>query len=1438
MVRDMQHLDLTKLLGGQSFTTRITLTKNGLSYKLPALLDSGANGYCFIDHSLLKSLSFFLKPSIHSLPNAIPVKGYDGTPGGTISHYTTLNLTVDKRLQSFTPFLITHLGNHGVIIGRSWMEHHQVLLDAFNRRLIWPSDYPPTASYSKPVEIRHLRQRQIHQRHQRDAERRNSKLDEFWRHHDSRLPVSGTHICPSPSFYSSSMDATPASTPKSNSVSSSKEHKDYANSPSSAVVNSLDASEAPSQKNQRTAKLGKRVHFAPADTKDQTDSPSASYICRTYAKDHAYSIRNMQTQLSLSENPAIKTPTPTPQHTQRRQTRKSPVEIFSISGAAFHLLSKRKAGDEIFVATLEEIDSLIDQRSQEQERAAAIADLTVKLTQRRQTPAQFAVSIQELDAEPVIPPEYADWTHVFSKAESDILPPHRSYDHSIELEGEGEKALKYSPLYKMSAVELEAVKEYITDNLTKGFIEPSQAPFAAPILFVKKPNGSLRLCIDFRVLNSLTRKDRYPLPLIDETLARIANARIFTKLDIRQAFHRIRMDPASEEYTTFRTRYGAYKCKVLPFGLTNGPATYQRYMNDILFDYLDDFCTAYLDDILIYSEDPLQHQTHVKKVLQRLNDAGLQADLKKCEFGVTKTKYLGFIISTSGLEVDPEKVSVVSQWSYPSSVKGIQSFLGFCNFYRRFIRDYGIIAKPLVQLTKNNVPFRFTEECKDAFDDLKLTLTSAPLLRHYRQDLRCLLETDASDGVVAGVLSQQHGEDWFPVAFFSKTMLPAELNYAVHDKEMLAIIRSFGHWRAELTGAPHQVRVVTDHKALEYFMTSKQLNARQARWAELLADYNFMITYRPGVHNPLADALSRKPDELDQQNSAKKTQRLQQLLRQDQVDPVLLSREIRPPDDSDALALEIAHISPSFSVVHQVLEANRTASSLQALRKQALSDNPGKFSMESDLLLYDGRLLVPDVDHLRTLMIREVHDRVTTAHPSAKKTIQLLSSQYWWHGITSTVKQYCRNCHACRRIQVPRDKKPGFLHPLPVPSRPWEHITVDYCEFNKDKHGFNNVLVFIDRFSKQAISIPCQKTTDARELASMYIYHVYRYFGAPLTITSDRGPQFISRFWTTLCQILKTKRQLSTADHPQTDGQTEVYNQYLQRRLRPFVSYYQDDWSEFLPIMDYAQMTLPHDSLGGLSPFEVVHGYTPRTDWDWKIDLPDSATPADKLNTQQAIDFASRQRKAWEIARSNLTVAQAKMARSYNSSRRTVDFDEGSLVWLDMRYFKTLRPSRKLDMPTNGPFRVLKKIGSSYRLELPASMKVHDVFPASKLRKDPNDPLPGQVQDKPLPINITGDDEWELEQVLACRKQRSNLSYRVTWLNHDVDLDWYDASDLKYAPHKLKDFHLSHPEQAGPPSKLPEWIKAWEDGVDDYDYLDSDKEMDQRSRTSFFRRGG
>ena len=323
------------------------------------------------------------------------------------------------------------------------------------------------------------------------------------------------------------------------------------------------------------------------------------------------------------------------------------INICQISAPAFHL-NLRCANHTLFSLSLNQIEQ--------------------ELKERESNPTMYDSSDLEIKNE--ILSKYHDFLNVFSKTASNTLPPHRSYDHKIELEGQTQLAA--GPLYSMSSEELKSVHKYLLDNLDKGFIEPSHAPFSSPVLFVKKSDGILRFCIDFRKLNAITRKDRYPLPLIDETLARLNKAKIFTKLDIRQAFHRIRMHPDSEELTTFRTRYGSYKCKVLPFGLTNGPATYQCYMNDILLDYLDIFCTAYLDNILIYSENESDHCEHVRKVLFRLRKAGLQADIKKCEFDVKKTKYLGYIVSIDGLMVDPEKISVVKGWLPPKSVKVIQ----------------------------------------------------------------------------------------------------------------------------------------------------------------------------------------------------------------------------------------------------------------------------------------------------------------------------------------------------------------------------------------------------------------------------------------------------------------------------------------------------------------------------------------------------------------------------------------------------------------------------------------------------------------------------------------------------------------------------------------------------------------------------------------------
>ncbi|CAJ0919582.1 unnamed protein product [Ranitomeya imitator] len=456
-----------------------------------------------------------------------------------------------------------------------------------------------------------------------------------------------------------------------------------------------------------------------------------------------------------------------------------------------------------------------------------------------------------------IPPAYCAFSDVFNKKEAEILPPHRSYDCPIDLVP-GSTPPR-GRIYPLSPTEIQAMSEYIQENLARGFIRKSSSPAGAGFFFVKKKDGSLRPCIDYRGLNTITIKNKYPLPLIPELFDRLCGARIFTKLDLRGAYNLIRIRSGDEWKTAFNTRDGHYEYLVMPFGLCNAPAVFQEFVNDVFRDLLYTCVVVYLDDILVFSPDLSTHRRDVRQVLQRLRENRLYAKLEKCVFEQSSLPFLSFIISDAGLCMDPGKVSAVLNWPRPLGVKAIQRFLGFANYYRQFIPHFSSLSAPISSMIRKGAnPHLWSSEAKEAFRSIKQAFASAPILHRPVANKPFILEVDASAIGAGAVLSQKSSSGRLvPCGFFSKIFSSSEKNYSIGDKELLAIKLALEEWRYLLEGALHRFIIYSNHQNLAYIRSAQRLNPRQARWALFFARFDFELRFLPGNKNSKADALSR-----------------------------------------------------------------------------------------------------------------------------------------------------------------------------------------------------------------------------------------------------------------------------------------------------------------------------------------------------------------------------------------------------------------------------------------------------------------------------------------------------------------------------------------------------------------------------------------------------
>ncbi|GJV11605.1 putative reverse transcriptase domain-containing protein [Tanacetum coccineum] len=757
-------------------------------------------------------------------------------------------------------------------------------------------------------------------------------------------------------------------------------------------------------------------------------------------------------------------------------------------------------------------------------------------------------------------PIVRDFPEVFPE-ELPGLPPTRQVEFQIDLMP-GAAPVARAP-YRLAPSEMKELSEQLQELSDKGFIRPSSSPWGAPVLFVKKKDGSFRMCIDYQELNKLTVKNRYPLPRIDDLFDQLQGSSVYSKIDLRSGYHQLRVREEDIPKTAFRTRYGHYEFQVMPFGLTNAPAVFMDLMNRVCKPYLDKFVIVFIDDILIYSKDKEEHEEHLKAILELLKKEELYAKFSKCEFWIPKVQFLGHVIDCQGIHVDPAKIESIKDWASPKTPTEIRQFLGLAGYYRRFIEGFSKIAKPMTKLTQKKVAFEWGDKQEAAFQTLKTKLCSAPILALPQGAENFIVYCDASHKGLGAVLMQNEKV----IAYASRQLKIHEKNYTTHDLELGAVVFALKIWRHYLYGT--KCTVFTDHKSLQHILDQKELNMRQRHWLELLSDYDCEIRYHPGKANVVADALSRK-------------------------------------ERSKPLRVRALVMTIGLDLPKQILNAQTEAQKPKNLKNEDVGGMIRKDLPKERLepradgtLCLNGRSWLPCYGDLRTVIMHESHKSKYSVHPGSDKMYQDMKKLYWWPNMKADIATYVSKCLTCAKVKAEHQRPSGLLVQPKIPEWKWDNITMDFVtKLPKSPQGHDTIWVIVDRLTKSAIFTPMRETDSMEKLARLYIKEVVARHGIPVSIICDRDPRFASRFWRSLQKALGTSLDMSTAYHPETDGQSERTIQTLEDMLRACVIDFGKGWINHLPLVEFSYNNSYHASIKA-APFEALYGRKCRSPVCW-----------------------------------------------------------------------------------------------------------------------------------------------------------------------------------------------------------------------------------------------
>ena len=887
----------------------------------------------------------------------------------------------------------------------------------------------------------------------------------------------------------------------------------------------------------------------------------------------------------------------------------------------------------------------------------------------------------------------------------------------------------------------------------------------------RRINGRLRPVQDYRRLNEWTIRNRYPLPLISELISHVQGASLFSKFDIRWGYNNVRIKEGDEWKAAFITNQGLFEPRVMFFGLTNSPATFQTMMNAIFAEELrENWLTIYMDDILVHTSDNITaHREKVHKVLQKLRQHDLYLKPEKCQFEQKKVEFLGVILEKETVQMDPTKTKGIVDWKTPQNLKDVRAFLGFTGFYRYFVPNYSKIARPLIELTRKAVPFYWGEARLKVFETLKSLMCSHPVLKQPNYTKPFFLSTNASAYGVGAVLSQE-GEinprtkkpTQQPIAYYSTTFTPTERNYDIYERELLAVIKALTHWRPHLAATKDPVTILTDHANLTYWKTPRTINRRVARWFTELQDYNLIIKHVPGKIHAAADMLSRPPG-VDKGED-------------DNTDITLLPEPVfvRLADEPDPKWI---------SIEEQVQQEQQRQPQLMKEWRNRYQLEFVKLAMEPSIRLWkhEDKMVFPPNDELKRDLLHLIHDKPTAAHTGQDWTIYTAKRVAWWPAMSKWVENYVKGCDKCQQNKALTHQitPPPYKINIPPTAQLFEIVAMDLITQLPNSHGHDAILTIVDHgCTRAALFLPCTTNITGEGIAKLYLDNVYRWFGIPSKIISDRDPHFTSHFSTSLCQRLGIDRNISTAYHPQTDGLSERKNQWVEQYLRFVTSTSQDDWSDWLTIATAVHNKYPNATTC-IAPIEALLGYSPRI----TMELPYPPT------TVQLVD--DRTRKATEKRK------QAKEALNEAARAAPPDsYQVGDKVWLEAKHLALPYQTPKLAPKRHGPFTITKRVSAvAYQLQLPTAWTIHDVFHASLLTPYRETTEHGTNYTRPPPDLIEDAEEYEVEAIVNHRHfgRKQQLQYLIKWKGYpDADNMW-EAADHVHTPTLIQIYHRKNP---------------------------------------------